>query len=76
MNYRNCLALCRPGDWLRIAVALVLVVASYPLLWRGGPAVKAVILVFATAALIFGIVNGLITAAMLRETESVRKSPT
>ena len=75
MNYRNCLALCRPGDWLTIAVALV-VVAPYPLLWRGGPAVKVVILVFATAALIFGIVNGLITAAMLRETESVRKSPT
>jgi hypothetical protein len=37
---------------------------------------KAVIRVFATEALIFGIVNGLITAVMLRETESARKNPT
>ena len=36
-------ALLRPGDWLVAGVALIIVVASFPLLWRGGPAERAVV---------------------------------
>ncbi|MDO8934143.1 MAG: NusG domain II-containing protein [Rhodocyclaceae bacterium] len=37
------MALARPGDWLIAGVALVAVAVSFPLLWRGGPADKAVV---------------------------------
>ena len=33
----------RPGDWLVTLVALAVVLVSFPLLWRGGPAEKAVV---------------------------------
>jgi hypothetical protein len=33
----------RPGDWLVAALGLAAVAVSFPLLWRGGPAEKAVI---------------------------------
>ena len=37
------LALLRPGDWGVVGFSLLLVAASYPLLWQGGAAEKAVI---------------------------------
>ena len=37
------LSLVRPGDWLVAALGLVVSVASFPLLWQGGIAEKAVI---------------------------------
>lgn len=37
------LTLVRPGDWLVAATALIAVTVSFPLLWRGGPADKAVV---------------------------------
>lgn len=37
------LALLRPGDWLVAGAALAAVAVSFPLLWRGGPAEKAVV---------------------------------
>ena len=37
------LPLLRPGDWLVAGVSLVAVAASFPLLWHGGPAEKAVV---------------------------------
>lgn len=42
-RYTEWLTLLRPGDWLVAAVGLALAVASYPLLWRGGAAEKAVV---------------------------------
>lgn len=33
----------RPGDWLLLLCALALVAASYPLLWRGGVADRAIV---------------------------------
>lgn len=36
-------ALMRPGDWFTVAIGLALVIVSYPLLWRGGAAEKAVV---------------------------------
>jgi hypothetical protein len=33
----------RPGDWLVAAIGLAAVAASFPLLWRGGPAERAVV---------------------------------
>lgn len=35
--------LARPGDWLVATLGAIAVAASFPLLWRGGPAEKAVI---------------------------------
>jgi hypothetical protein len=35
--------LLKPGDWLVLLVAGVLVAASYPLLWRGGTADRAIV---------------------------------
>lgn len=35
--------LIRPGDWLVAGAAAVAVLVSFPLLWRGGPAERAVI---------------------------------
>ena len=35
--------LLKPGDWLLLFCAAVLVAASYPLLWRGGVADRAVV---------------------------------
>jgi len=35
--------LLRPGDWLLLLAATVLVAGSYPLLWRGGVAERAII---------------------------------
>ena len=35
--------LLRPGDWLLLLAAGVLVAASYPLLWRGGAADRAIV---------------------------------
>jgi hypothetical protein len=37
------LTLVHPGDWLVVAIAAVAVGASFPLLWRGGPAERAVV---------------------------------
>jgi len=37
------LHLVRPGDWLVAGAALVAVAVSFPLLWRGGPAEKAIV---------------------------------
>jgi hypothetical protein len=37
------LSLPRPGDWLTVAVCGLAVAASFPLLWRGGQAERAVI---------------------------------
>ncbi|WP_261379327.1 NusG domain II-containing protein [Denitratisoma sp. DHT3] len=37
------LSLLRPGDWLTASCALLLVVASFPLLWRGGTADAVVV---------------------------------
>lgn len=37
------LHLVRPGDWLVAAAALAAVAVSFPLLWRGGPAEKAIV---------------------------------
>ena len=36
-------SLVRAGDWLVAGVALVAVAAAFPLLWRGGPADRAVV---------------------------------
>lgn len=35
--------LLKPGDWLLLALALAAVAASYPLLWRGGSADRAIV---------------------------------
>lgn len=40
---KEWLALVRPGDWLVAALAGLAVAISFPLLWRGGPADRAVI---------------------------------
>jgi hypothetical protein len=40
---RQWLPLMRPGDWLVALAAAALVGVSFPLLWRGGPAQKAVV---------------------------------
>lgn len=37
------LALLRPGDWLVLTVAAVLVGGSFPLLWEGGFAERAIV---------------------------------
>jgi hypothetical protein len=37
------LSLARPGDWLVAGLSLAAVIVSFPLLWRGGPAEKAVV---------------------------------
>ena len=36
-------ALLRPGDWVVLLVGAICVAASYPLLWRGGVADRAII---------------------------------
>jgi NaMN:DMB phosphoribosyltransferase len=36
-------ALLKPGDWLLLVCAAALVAASYPLLWRGGVADRAIV---------------------------------
>lgn len=43
MTGRGWLQLVRPGDWLVVAAGLVLTVTAFPLLWRGGPAERAVL---------------------------------
>jgi hypothetical protein len=35
--------LLRPGDWLLLLVSAALVAVSYPLLWRGGVADRAIV---------------------------------
>ncbi len=35
--------LLKPGDWLLLLAAALLVAASYPLLWRGGVADRAIV---------------------------------
>lgn len=40
---KDWLALMRPGDWLVAGLAGLAVAISFPLLWRGGPADRAVI---------------------------------
>jgi len=40
---RHWLALIRAGDWLVIALAGIAVALSFPLLWRGGPAQRAIV---------------------------------
>jgi hypothetical protein len=43
MSLRLWLGLVRPGDWLVAGFGLAAVAASFPLLWRGGPAERAVL---------------------------------
>ncbi len=43
MSLREWLALLLPGDWLVVFLGLVLVVVSYPLLWRGGDADRVIV---------------------------------
>lgn len=43
MKLATWLPLLRPGDWLVALLAAAAVGASFPLLWRGGPAEKAVV---------------------------------
>lgn len=40
---KRWLPLMRVGDWLFVLVAAAAVAASFPLLWRGGPAARAVV---------------------------------
>ena len=40
---KRWLALLRPGDWLVAGLSALAVAASFPLLWHGGPAEKAVV---------------------------------
>jgi hypothetical protein len=40
---KTWLPLLRPGDWLFAAAAAVAVAVSFPLLWRGGAAERAVV---------------------------------
>jgi hypothetical protein len=40
---KDWLALMRLGDWLVVGLAGLVVAISFPLLWRGGPADRAVI---------------------------------
>jgi hypothetical protein len=40
---KSWLPLFRPGDWLVAALAALAVAVSFPLLWRGGPAERAVV---------------------------------
>ena len=40
---REWQGLIRPGDWLLLLLATFLVVASFPWLWRGGPADRAIV---------------------------------
>lgn len=40
---RRWLPLLRPGDWLVAGAGLAAVAVSFPLLWRGGPAERAVV---------------------------------
>ena len=40
---RGWLSLLRAGDWLVLLVAIAAVAASFPLLWRSGPADRVVI---------------------------------
>ena len=42
------LPLIRPGDWLVAVIGLAAVIISFPLLWRGGPADKAVVMLDGT----------------------------
>lgn len=37
------LSLIRPGDWVVAGIAAAAVAVAFPLLWRGGPAERAVI---------------------------------
>ena len=37
------LSLFRPGDWLIVLLGLIICVVSFPLVWRGGIAEKAII---------------------------------
>lgn len=43
MKATDWLTLLRPGDWLTMLGALLLVAASFPLLWRGGAADAVVV---------------------------------
>lgn len=40
---RSLRSLIRPGDWLVVLLTAAAVAASFPLLYRGGPAEKAVV---------------------------------
>lgn len=42
-RFHDWLSLLRPGDWLSASAGLLLALASYPLLWQGGAAEKAVV---------------------------------
>jgi hypothetical protein len=43
ITLRNWLSLLLPGDWLVVILGLILVVISYPLLWRGGSADRVIV---------------------------------
>jgi hypothetical protein len=42
-DMNNWLAFLRPGDWAVVGVAALAVAASFPLVWQGGAAEKAVV---------------------------------
>lgn len=42
-GHRPWRTLLKPGDWLLLLVAALVVAASYPLLWRGGVADRAIV---------------------------------
>ena len=43
MRIADWRSLMRPGDWLALLLAALLVAALFPLVWRGGAAEKAVV---------------------------------
>ena len=43
MTLHGWLKLLHPGDWIVIVCAAILVIASYPLLWRGGQADRVIV---------------------------------
>lgn len=43
MSLLRWLGLVRPGDWVVAGLGLAAVATSFPLLWRGGPADRAVL---------------------------------
>lgn len=43
VDVRQWLSLLRPGDWLVVGVSAALVALSFPIVWQGGVAEKAVV---------------------------------
>jgi hypothetical protein len=43
VRFRTWLSLVRPGDWVVVGVSALAVAVSFPLVWQGGAAEKAVV---------------------------------